>query len=111
MRKLLFTTAIALFTFSAVFANGLEIDSNYFESNMHLTVISDFDNTEFNDLKISQQVEEVVEYEFVDSRCRTRTCTYRGGVRVGCTEWRYHECETDDFYGGDLDPVVVIANI
>ncbi|CAL2088145.1 hypothetical protein [Tenacibaculum sp. 190524A05c] len=35
-----------------------------------------------------------------DRPCRWRTCTYRNGVLVGCTEWTYGEC---------LDEVVITA--
>ena len=35
--------------------------------------------------------------------CRWRTCTYINGVRQGCTEWTYGECDKDG--NGKLTPI------
>lgn len=44
----------------------------------------------------------VTTQEYDDIRCRWRTCTYQGGVLIGCTEWTYGDCTISP--SGTLQP-------
>lgn len=58
---------------------------------------STYEGQSFDDLSFTSKIQlENISGE--DRPCRWRTCTYRNGVKVGCTAWTYGEC---------LDEVVI----
>jgi len=89
--KNLFLTLALLLTVSFAFAGNItpKIDKGLIiNPTINLTGITyTSNNNQFSNISFDTEKTDNEDYP-----CRWRICTYKNGVKVGCTPWEYGEC-------------------